>query len=98
MISAIKKNDQAKITTRFLSGKMLMFAKLALMSFIYELVETFYYPNETVQKIYDKYLIEKVYIYHVLADTDSTCLKFIFQNNPKSDICEKKSKRYYLKS
>ena len=31
---AIKKNDQVKVTTRFLSGKMLMFAKLPLMSFI----------------------------------------------------------------
>ena len=35
---AIKNNDQVKITKKFLSGKMLMFAKLSLMSFIYELV------------------------------------------------------------
>ena len=47
---AIKNNDQVKITTKFLSGKMLIFAKLSLMSFIYELVETFYFPNETVKK------------------------------------------------
>ena len=47
---AIKNNDQVKITTKFFSGKMLMFAKLSLMSFIYELVETFYFPNETVKK------------------------------------------------
>ena len=43
-----KRNDQVRITTRFLSGKLLMFAKLSLISFIYELVETFYFPNETV--------------------------------------------------
>ena len=67
---AVKKNNNVKLTTRFLSGKMLMFVKLSLMSFIYELVETFYFPDETVKKIYEKYLIEKVYIYHVLADTD----------------------------
>ena len=47
-----------------------MFVKLSLMSFIYELVETFYFPDETVKKIYEKYLIEKLYIYHVLTDTD----------------------------
>ena len=67
---AVKKNNNVKLTTRFLSGKMLMFVKLSLMSFIYELVETFYFPDETVKKIYEKYLIEKVYIYHVLTDTD----------------------------
>ena len=47
-----------------------MFTKLSLMSFIYELVKTFYSINETVRKIYEKYLIEKVYICHILSDTD----------------------------
>ena len=74
---AVEKNDNVRLTTRFLSGKMLVFAKLSLMSFIYELIETFYFPDEVVKKIYEKYLIKKVYIYHVLTDTNSTCLKFI---------------------
>ena len=51
-----------------------MLAKLSLMSFIYEMLEIFYFPDKKVQKFFDKYLIEKVYIYHVLADTDSTCV------------------------
>ena len=72
---AIKKNDKVKLTTRFLSGKMPMFSKLFLMSFIYDLVETFYFLNDTIQKIYKKYNIEKIYIYHVLTDTNSTYLK-----------------------
>ena len=63
--------------TRFLLGKMLMFAKLFLMSFIYELVETFHFPSNTVKQIYQKYLIIKVFIYHVLTDTDCVFLKFI---------------------
>ena len=37
---------------RYLSGKMLMFAELLLMSSTYELVETFYFPDEIVQKNY----------------------------------------------
>ena len=49
-----------------------MFSKLSLMSFIYVVAEAFSFPNEKVKKIYDKYLIEKVYIYHMLTDTDST--------------------------
>ena len=55
----IKKNGNIKITTRFLSEKMLMFAKLPLMGCIYDLVEIFYFPNDTIQKIYKKYNIEK---------------------------------------
>ena len=65
-----------------------MFAKLSLMSFIYELIETFYFPDEIVKKIYEK--IEKVYIYHVLTDTGGTCLKFIFISSTNSDIPDKK--------
>ena len=34
--------------------------------------------------------MEKVYIYHEFKDIDSTCLKFIFVNDPKNNICEKK--------
>ena len=47
---AIKKNDQIKVTTRFLSRKMLMFAKLSLMSFIYEMLETFCFPDKKIQE------------------------------------------------
>ena len=32
----VKKSDEIKVTTRYLSGKMLMFAKLSLMSFRYQ--------------------------------------------------------------
>ena len=67
-----------------------MFAKLSLMSFIYEMLETFCFPDEKVQKIFDKCLMEKVYICHVLTDTDSTCLQFLFISDPKSDIYVKK--------
>ena len=87
---AIKKYDQIKVTTRFLSGKMLMSAKLSLMSFIYEMLETFCFPDKKIQEIYDKYLVEKVHIYSVLTDTDSTCLQFLFISDSKSNIWEQK--------
>ena len=38
---SVKQNYNVKLITRFLSGKMLIIAKLSLMSFIYELIETF---------------------------------------------------------
>ena len=45
---AVKK-VKIKVTVRFLSGKTLMFAKLSLMSFIYEVLETFCFPDENVR-------------------------------------------------
>ena len=63
-------------TTRFLLGKMLMSAKLSLMSFIYNILETFCFPDKKVKKIYEKHQIEDVYIYHILTDTDSSSIKF----------------------
>ena len=33
--------------------------------------------NEVVQKIYDKYLIEKILMYHILTDTESTSFQFL---------------------
>ena len=75
---AIKKKKQIKVTTRFTSGKLLVFAKLSLKSFIYEVTETFCFSKENVKKINDKNKIERVEIFHILTDTDSTALKFIF--------------------
>lgn len=65
---------------------------LFLMSFIYKLVETPHFPDKTDKKIYEKSLIGKVYIYHVLTDTDSTCFEYIFLSSTDSDIPNKKFK------
>ena len=67
-----------------------MFAKLSLMSFIYEMLKTFCFPDKKVRKIFKKYQIEKVHVYHVLTDSNSTCLKFLFVSDPNSDIPESK--------
>ena len=40
---AVKKRNLIKVTSRFMSGKLLMFAKLSLKSFIYELSKTMYF-------------------------------------------------------
>ena len=34
--------------------------------------------------------MEKVHIHHVLNDTDSICLKFMYDSDPNSDILESK--------
>lgn len=82
----VKERQEMQVTTRFLSGKMLMFAKLSLMSFIYETIETFCFAK----KIYENYLIEKVYMCHILTDRDNTCLHFLFVSHPSSNIVDAK--------
>ena len=54
------------------------------------MIETFCFPDENVKEIFKKYEIERVEIFHVLTDTDSTSLKFIFISDPNSDIPESK--------
>ena len=73
-----KQNRNIKATTRFLSGKMLMFAKVSIKSFVYDMIDVFMFPDEVVQKIYEKYDIEKAYVFQCLTDTDSTSLNIIF--------------------
>ena len=60
--------------------------KFFLMSFIYDILEISCFPNKKVKLIYEKYQIETVYIYHILTDTDSTSLKFVFISNAASEI------------
>ena len=60
---------------------MLLFAKLSLMSSIYEDLETFCFSNESA-------VLEK--LYHILIYTDSTSLKFLFISDPSSETPESK--------
>ena len=75
---AIKKNNNVKVTSRFIKGKMLMFAKLSIKSFVYDMIDVFCFPNTDIQSIYDSYHIEKCFLYQNLTDTDSTSLLFLF--------------------
>ena len=53
---AVKNQTTVKCTTRFMSGNLLMFAKLSLKSFIYSIVKLLYFPeqNPIVAEIYEK--------------------------------------------
>ena len=73
---AVNKTNEVKVTTRFFSGKMLIFTKLSLMSFIYDLIDTFYFPNLKTNMIYCSYGVERIFPYHILTDTDSTSILF----------------------
>ena len=64
--------------TRFFSGKMLMFPKVSLESFVYDLTEMFFFPNAQTKEIYNYYMIERTFPYSILTDTDSICIFYIF--------------------
>ena len=87
---AVKKRSEIKVTNRFMYGKSLMFAKLSLKSFIYEISDTFCFTTENIKEIYKKYVKERVEIFHILTDTDSTSLKFMFISDPNSEVPEDK--------
>ena len=75
---SVKTNNKVKITTRFIKGKMLMFSKMSIKSFVYDLIDIFSYPDEEVKEIYAKHDILKCFIYLILTDTDSCSIQFLF--------------------
>ena len=90
---AIKKNTNVKVTSRFIKGKMLMFAKLSIKSFVYDMIDVFCFPNKDIQLIYDFYQIEKCFLYQNLTDTDSTSLLFVFICNLESTLPESQARK-----
>ena len=48
---AIEKSSKINLTTRFLKGKMLMFSKVSIKSFVYDLIDTVMFPNVEIRKI-----------------------------------------------
>ena len=74
----IEKNTKIKLTTRFLNGKILMFTKLSIKSFVYDMIDVFMFPDKNIEKIYNAYGIEKCFVEQNLTDTDNNSIFFIF--------------------
>ena len=89
---AIEKNKKVNLTTRFLNGKMLMFSKVSIKSFVYDLTDVFMFPTQEIQEIYQKYQVEKCCLYQNLTDTDSTSVFFIFICNLNCSVSEEKAR------
>ena len=89
---AVKKKDKVKITTRFMKGKMLMFSKISLKSFVYDIIDIFCFPDTVITDIYKKNDILKVFVYLILTDTDSCSLQFTFINELSCNISEDRAR------
>ena len=57
---------------------MLMFSKVSIKSFVYDLVDVFVFPNHDIQEIYQQYQVNRCSLYQNLTDTDSTSMFFVF--------------------
>ena len=88
----VKKRENVNITTRFIKGKMLMFSKVSLKAFVYDLIDIFCFPDEQIEEIYAVNNILKCFIYLILTDTDSCSIQFLFINDLKSTISENKAR------
>ena len=85
---AIEKSSEINLTTRFLNGKMLMFSKVSIKSFVYDFIDVFMFPNSEIQEIYKKYKVNRCYLDRNLTDTDSTSMFFVFICDLDSNIRE----------
>ena len=68
---AVKNDTKINLTTRFLNGKVLMFSKTSIQSFVYDLIDIFMFPTDDVKEI------QKCFLYQNLTDTNSTSLFFL---------------------
>ena len=51
---------------------MLVFSKVSVKSFVYNLIDVFMFQNDEIKEIYKKYNINQCYLDQNLTDTDST--------------------------
>ena len=93
----VEQSTKVNLTTRYLNGKMLMFSKVSIKTFVYNLIDVFMFPNEEIQKIYAEFNIERCYLYQNLTDTDSISIFFVFICDLKCSIDERKTRDIIFK-
>ena len=93
----VEQSTEVNLTTRYLNGKMLMFSKVSIKGFVYDLIDVFMFPNEEIQKIYAEFNIERCYLYQNLTDTDSISIFFVFICDLKCSIDERKTRDIIFK-
>ena len=72
---------------------MLMFTKVSIKSFIYDLIDVFMFPDQEIREIYQKYQIDKCYLYQNLTGTDSASIFFVFICNLNCSVSGDKARK-----
>ena len=56
-----------------------MFSKVSVKSFAFDLIDVFMFPNDEIQKIYDKHKINQCYLDQNLTDTEvRQCFLYLY--------------------
>ena len=74
----VNSSTTVDVNARFWKRKMLMFAKMYLKSFAYNIIDVFCFPDDKFKGIFDKNDIEKCFLYLNLTDTDICSMFFLF--------------------
>ena len=87
----VNSSTMVDVSTRFCKGKMLMFAKMSLQLFVYDIIDVFCFPDDKIKGIFNKNDNEKCFLHLNLTDIDSCSMFFIFICKlecciPESDI------------
>ena len=90
-------NTTVDVSTRFIKGKMLMFAKVSLKSFVYDIIDIFSFSDEEVRAVYNQYDIEKCFLYLNLTDIDSFSMFFAFICSLDWDVKESEFRKIMFK-
>ena len=94
---AIQKESKIHLTTRFLNGEMLMFSKVSIKSFVYDLIDIFMFPTDEIKKNYQKYKVKQCDLDQNLTDTDSTLVFFVFIYDLKCNVREDEARNIILR-
>ena len=74
-----------------------MFSKTSIQSFVSDLIDVFMFPDDVVKEIYEKYEIQKCFLFQNLTDTDSNSLFFIFICKLSCSVNEKTTRNIIFK-
>ena len=75
-LTVLKGNTTINVTSRFTKEKILIFSKVSLKSFVYDLIDVFSFPTEEVKMIYDQYSVIKCHLYLDLTNISSRSIVF----------------------
>ena len=58
----VSRNTTVDVSTRFIKGKILMFVKVSLNSFVYDIMDVFTFSDEEARAVYNQYDFEKCFL------------------------------------
>ena len=75
---------------------MLMFSKVSVKSFVYNLIDVFMFPNDEIKEIYKKYSINQCYLDQNLTYTGRTSMFFVFVCDLNCNVREDEARNIIL--